>query len=297
MTSPRTPRPVDHCVLPVADLAQARARLEALGFTVAPDGQHPFGTENACIYFADGTFVEPLAIAQRETANEAVLQGNAFVARDAAFRFRRGEEGFSALVMGTQDAKGDHLHFVKCAMSGGKMLAFSRQFDMPGGGSDKASFHLAFAADLRAPDAHFFTCERVNVPNVDRGTLQRHENGVTGIREIVLSETNPTDFQYFLQELVNQRDVNAHSFGMDIAAANGKITVLNPAGMQAFFGVKASTHSRGLRCRAIVFGVSGIDHIRQRFEQADIAFREMNGRIVVPPAPGQGAIFAFEATR
>eukprot|EP01133_Synstelium_polycarpum_P029511 gene29511-36177_t len=47
-TTPRTPRPVDHLVLPVVELDTARQRLEALGFTVAPSAQHPFGTENAC---------------------------------------------------------------------------------------------------------------------------------------------------------------------------------------------------------------------------------------------------------
>ena len=55
-------KPLDHVVLPVADLGVARARLTALGFTVAPDGLHPFGTANCCVYLADGTFLEPLAV-------------------------------------------------------------------------------------------------------------------------------------------------------------------------------------------------------------------------------------------
>ena len=58
-------RRIDHCVLPVADLAGARDRLTRLGFTVAPEGRHPFGTHNACVYFADDTFLEPLAVGDR----------------------------------------------------------------------------------------------------------------------------------------------------------------------------------------------------------------------------------------
>ena len=51
------PRALDHLVLPTTSLAVARDRLTTLGFTVAPDGVHPFGTVNCCIYLADGTFL------------------------------------------------------------------------------------------------------------------------------------------------------------------------------------------------------------------------------------------------
>ncbi|MEO1399011.1 MAG: VOC family protein, partial [Pseudomonadota bacterium] len=40
------PRSIDHLVFPVADIGAARERYTQLGFTVAPDGKHPFGTEN-----------------------------------------------------------------------------------------------------------------------------------------------------------------------------------------------------------------------------------------------------------
>jgi Glyoxalase-like domain len=295
MVSPRQARPLDHCVLPVGDLETARSRLGALGFTVAPDGQHPFGTENCCVYFADNTFLEPLAIGQRETAEAAAINGNVFVARDAAFRFRRGPEGFSALVMGSNDADADHEGFAAHAMSAGNMLSFSRPFVLPDGTKDKATFKLAFAADLRAPDAFFFTCERVNVPKSDRSALQNHANGAVAIREVVMSEPNPTDFQYLLQEVANQRDVTAHSFGMEIEMANARLSVLNPDGMLAFFGVKASTHSRGLRLRAIVFAVSDLAASEKLLAANNVATERRGNRLLVHPAAGQGAIFAFEA--
>lgn len=117
IATPRTPRPVDHLVLPVVDLDTARQRLEALGFTVAPSAQHPFGTENACVFFSDNTYLEPLAIAQRETCETEARNGNVFVARDQAYRFRNGQDGFSALVMGTQDAGADHKEFVRSGIS------------------------------------------------------------------------------------------------------------------------------------------------------------------------------------
>ncbi len=294
-SSPREPRPVDHLVLPTADLDVARSRLEHLGFVVAPVGKHPFGTENVCVFLGDDSFLEFLAIGQRETCEAEARNGNVFVARDQAYRFRNGPEGFSALVMGTQNANADHDAFVQAGISAGAVLNFSRPFRTPDGGEDIAGFRLAFAADLRAPDAFFFTCERVNTPKVDRTTLQAHENGAVALREIVLSEVNPTDFQYPLQEVINQRDVNAHSFGMDLHAANTNLTVLTPQGLRSFFGIESPIAERGLRLQAFVLAVRDVAAVESLLSQNNIPFEKRGSRLIVHKAPGQGAAIAFEA--
>ena len=293
-SAPRKARPLDHLVLPTADLGVARTRLEALGFIVAPRGVHPFGTINECVYFADGTFLEPLAIGHRETAEEASLKGNMFTGRDAAYRFRRGQEGFSAIVMGSDDAKADLARFKQAGLSGGDLLDFGRDFVTPGGEAEQMNFRLAFAADLRSPDFFGFTCQRINVPKTDRSTLTAHDNSVKSIRSVILTEPNPTDFQYLFQELLNEREVDAHSFGMDISAANSKISVLTHDGYEMMFGVRLHGKERGLRARAIVFGVGDLALVNAKLQRAGISRRDILGRILVVPAPGQGALFAFE---
>jgi len=292
--SNRAPRRVDHVVLPTADLTVARHRLSALGFTVAPAAEHPFGTGNACVYFADDTYLEPLAVMQRETCEEAARAGNVFVRHDQAFRFRCGEEGFSALVMATEDAARDCRAFAEAGISAGSNLSFSRTYVTASDEQADARFELAFAADLRAPDVFFFTCQRINPLNVDRSVLQRHVNGVNGIRQVVLSERNPSDFQYLLQEVTNQREVTAHSFGIDLAAANADIAVLNPAGLKGFLGLEDHDEGRGLRLRAVVFATATLATLEQRLRQSGIGFERVGQRLVVPAAPGQGAVFAFE---
>ncbi len=288
-------RRVDHLVLPTAELTLARRRLSDLGFTVAPDAQHPFGTRNACVFFADGTYLEPLMVGERDKYEEAAKQGNVFVQRDLAYRFRRGDEGISALVMASDDAENDHRQFGDAGISAGDNLTFSRNYQKPDGGTAEASFELAFAADLRAPDVFFFTCQRLQALNVDRTRLETHANGVIGIRQIVMSETNPSDFQYLMQEIVQQREVNAHSFGLEIMSSNADIAVLNAAGLKGFFGLEGGTHARGLRLRVIVVATSSLQSLPDLLADAEIAFERIGERIVVPAAPGQGAAIAFDA--
>lgn len=297
MTSPRTPRPLDHLVLPVEDLDTARARHQALGFTVAADARHPFGTENACVFFADGTYLEPLAIAQREDCEAAARAGNVFVARDQAYRFRRGEPGFSAVVVGSKEAHADHARFIDLGMSGGEILSFSRPMKFPDGSEQTASFHLAFTGDLRAPDFFGFSVERVNLPAADRSALTAHANGVSGISEIILSEPNPTDFQYFLQELACNREVDANSFGMSIALDGATLTVFNAAGMETHLGVIDDSRERGVLGRAIVFEVANLQAMSALLVDNGVAARQVGSRLIVDPAPGQGAYYVFEESR
>ncbi len=285
---------VDHVVLPTGDLSVSRSRMVDLGFTVAPDALHPFGTKNACVFFSDGTYLEPLAVVQREACELAALAGNVFIKRDQAYRFRQGEEGFSALVMKTDDAAADRVRFESEGISAGPNLEFSRPFETPSGEQATASFALAFAADLRSPDVFFFNCQRINPPAVDRTALERHSNGVTAIGQIILSEHNPSDFQYLLQQIVDQREVNAHSFGIELASGNADIIALNHAGLKGYFGTQTDDNGRGLRLRAVVFKVAELARLEADYKKAGIDYSMIGARLVVQPELGQGAIFAFE---
>jgi catechol 2,3-dioxygenase-like lactoylglutathione lyase family enzyme len=57
----RMPFSIDHIVIAVADLDRAVADYEALGFTISPGGEHPRGSRNALVCFADGAYLEIIA--------------------------------------------------------------------------------------------------------------------------------------------------------------------------------------------------------------------------------------------
>lgn len=290
----RTPRPIDHLVLPVSDLGVARDRMTALGFTVAKDARHPFGTENCCVFLSDGSYLEPLGIANREECEEAARDGNTFAARDQAFRFRRGIEGFSGIAMATNDALDDNRRYAAAGLSGGSVLEFSRDMLLPDGTSATGSFRLAFAVDLRSPDFFFFASQRVRPLPSDRKALETHENGVVALAEVVLSEQNPTDFQYLVQEAADEREVEALSFGMSVETPRGRITILNDAGLEGFYGIPpVAGADRGLKGRAVMFKVASLTACQRALTERGVMLQRRDNRIVVPPAPGQGVHFVF----
>ncbi|MDD9909795.1 MAG: VOC family protein [Ahrensia sp.] len=296
MPSRQSPRAIDHLVLPVVELVDARERYGQLGFTVAPDAQHPFGTENCCIFLPDGTFLEPLAITHRETCETWSKKGNPFIRRDQAYRFRVGDEGFSHLVIKSDDASADHRYFKKSGISQGKKVRFSRRFEMPDGGAGEVAFKLAFAGDARSPDSGYFACEPTKTAKVDRSALLKHENGAVRLKEVIATEINPTDFQYFFQDFLSQRHMTADSFGMSFETANARLTVLTPEGARVFYGIEAETRQRGVRLEGFVIGVADFEHSQTLLDRNEVAHEKRGESLIVPPAKGQGATIIFEAS-
>lgn len=288
-----TPRAIDHLVLPVVDLESSRERLSRLGFTVAADALHPFGTENACVFFPDDTYLEPLAVGSREDCLEALRKCNVFVARDQAFRFRRGE-GLSAIVVKSDDAAADDERYRDEGQSAGPLLEFSRQFQFPDGRTAEGTFRLAFAADLRAPDFFAFACERVNPIPADRCALVVHANGAAGLGRIVLVEENPSDFQYLLEMVLDQRDVTAHSFGISFHTANASVDVLTPEGFVAHYGSSFALSERGLQGAAVAISTADLGVTEACLAANGVHYHKTGARLVVAPEKGQGVTFAFE---
>ncbi|MGO4351236.1 VOC family protein [Rhizobium sp. RAF36] len=286
--------PLDHLVLPVTHIDVARERLGRLGFTVAADGRHPFGTENACIFLADRTYLEPLGVANQAECDAAVAKGNSFVARDQAFRFRCGDDGFSAIVFGTDDADADKAAYDGAQLSGGDMVEFSRPIVMPDETQATGAFKLAFAADLRAPDVFFFACQRVNAFPADRKALETHANGVIGISEIALSAEDPQAFAEFLETASGGAEPREAALGLSFELPNGKLSIFSNEGMEAYFDAEPLGTDNGLRARAIVFSVGDLAVTAAHLAANGITHVSMSNRLLVKPAPGQGAIFAFE---
>ncbi len=270
-------RAIDHCVLPVANLATARERHAALGFTVAPDGIHPFGTANACVHFADGSFLEPLAIASRELADAAMAEGNVFVARDRAWRAKHGGDGFSALVLRTDDASADRRRFVRSGVSVGPMLEFARASADLSGNVSQARFLLAFLAPQDEDSSFVFTCERVSAAAIDRSALTTHANGVTGIAKVVVASTAPQEIADLMAGL----------------AKPDSVAVLDPAEAEGLCG--AAIPPATMRFVAIQLATASVAATESLLKERGIGYTVSDtGAVHVPPAPGQGAHLIFE---
>ncbi|WP_164749828.1 VOC family protein [Nitratireductor alexandrii] len=294
MSAPSSALSLDHLVLPTADLETASARLCALGFTVAPQGTHPFGTVNRCVYFSDGCFLEPLAIGDRDRCIAAIADGNVFVARDEAFRRARGQEGFSAIVFATADAEADHARYVSGGMSPGKPLFFTRPFLDADGKAGEASFRLAFATIAGLAEPFFFACQRIGVPAVDRTALEAHENGARGLAGAVVVADDTVSVRDAIARIAkvgNGTEPDAEAAALVLS--NAAIDVMRPDAYRRRFGAEPDCGRAGFAL--IRVAVDAIDVVRALLTSRGIANRLVGAGLFVPRAAGQGADILFEA--
>ncbi|AQS61932.1 hypothetical protein AGRHK599_LOCUS1058 [Rhizobium rhizogenes] len=288
------PYRVDHLVLPVERLDVAASRLANLGFTVAPTALHPFGTHNACVFFSDGTYLEPLAIADPAKYNASIGGGDVFTGRDHAFRKHAGGEGVSALVAATEDALGDHDRFVASGLTAGNVFEFSRPVKMPDGSQSEAAFRLAFAASGSAADFFLFSCQRLQALPGDRSALERHANGVSGLSEIVLFVGDDPNAARLIETVFGCGGKISPDGDVVFATGNACIRLTEKPVFNGYALNVAGQGDAGLRGAGIVLSVGDLAVTAAALAANGVFCMETGGRLVVPAAPGQGVAFAFE---
>lgn len=285
---------IDHLVLPVGDLDIARARLDALGFTVAPDARHPFGTKNACVFFQNRTYLEPLAVADVAEVRQNAANGLDFLSRFVTYRERNGADGFSKLALTTPDAASDLERFRDAGLQSREVFSFERKAANADGSHNTIGVRLAFAIDERAPDTTFFACQHINTEIFWQPERTTHANSAIGIGDVVLCAQNPAELETLLRCLTNGGNVAATTDGLHVELPKGAISVLNPEAYRAAFNLDAPAPREGARLGAFVVDVAGRQAVSALLTHAGIGFEEISNRLIVPPAPGQGAVIAFQ---
>ncbi len=281
------PRAIDHLVLPVTTLTLARATLTALGFTVAPDAQHPFGTGNCCVLFQNRTYLEPITILDRAGADMAAAEGNFFVRRLRRYTERRGE-GFAMLALKSIDAEADRTEFQNAHFGDGPVLRFARPANSLDGATREIGVAVAFAHSEAAPDATFLSCQHLMPDALFTAELMRHANGALGVSAVVAVAENPADFHILLSTITGTRELRTTSLGIEAVIEGQSVSILTPAGFHARYGQDAPQPREGLLLAAFDIAVSDLRSVEPVANAARIG-----QRLVVPAQPGLGAVLAF----
>ncbi|TMJ01163.1 MAG: VOC family protein [Alphaproteobacteria bacterium] len=282
------PRGLDHIVHAVHDLDAAGEAYTRLGFTVGARNRHPWGTHNRIVQFP-GVFIELLSIGEMEripAARPRTLSFGAFT-RD----FLAKGEGLSMLVLEGKGAAADAAAFRAAGIGDFDVFDFAREAKRPDGSTVKVAFSLAFAADAKAPDAGFFTCQQHYPENFWNPAFQSHANDVTGIAGVVLVAENPADHHVFLKAFAGVSDLKSTSSGITIETPRGEIQVMDPAAFALHYAVEPPDVARGMRLAAIRFAAGDIEVARAALGANASARMD---KLIVAPQAAHGATLVFE---
>ncbi len=285
-----TANSLDHLVLPVSSLEIARKRLSALGFSVAADGHHPFGSANACVFFHDDSYFEPLAVGNAEVYTREADAGNRFLQRDRLYRTRNGDDGFSLIAFTSADAAKDKAAFEHLGFDCGRMVSFRRKVEKADGSSGEIAVNLFITVAEHAPDLALFSCQWLTPKGFDR-RLMAHANSALGIGRIVLSGEVSDETMKYLHGVTGQDRVKRNDRGTSLVLPNVTVSLLNRYGFLKEYGLQVE--DRGLRARVVDIIVADLNAVRMVFFASGIVSEEIGKKLVVHPAKGQGYTLAF----
>src|SRR5258705_8962407 len=271
-------RRIHHLVICARDLAQAALDWRTLGFNLTPAGVLPFGVSNHLALLGNN-YLELLAVTDPAAVPPAASGRFSFAAHNRDFLATA--EGMSLLAMHSADAHADAARFKANHIGAYAPLDFGRDAVLPGGGTARVEFSLAFASDPAMPGIAFFTCQERHPPELFwKGEYQRHPNGALRVIELVMSAPEPVEHRGFLERFTESAAELAPG-RLTVGESGNRITVLGPAKMaRRLPGLACNTSPRFCAARV---AVADLDETRRGFKKNGADFENTGHPLLRPP--------------
>ncbi len=278
------PRPIDHLVLAVPDLAAAAETYRALGFAVGTRNRHPWGTENHVVQL-DGAFLEIIGLADDYVAPAPQHAAARFAADVEAAVVRGG--GLVLVALRSEDAAAEARRLSAAGLGSGRMLHFGRTAETIEGERRELSFTLAFADRPALPGAGFFFCQHGRPEHFWNAAAQVHANGARSLGSVTLSLDRPSTLAAEIALLCGSV-VEGAGDRISIPTGGGEIHLRVPADLAVAVDGRFAAFS---------VTVASLDAVRRLLDQARVPYRDRTGSILVSAERAFGVEIAFEAGR
>ena len=227
---------INHLVLAGHDLEATRSHYANLGFTVTPRGQHPFGTGNSLVQLR-GTYLELLAITAPQDVPEHHAGHFSFAAFNRDYLARH--EGFSMLVLDTEDARADIAAWRTAGLQTYEPFDFSRTAKMADGQEIMVSFSLAFVSHPAAPWLGLFACQHHAPHYFEQPRYLQHGNGATKVEDVWIVGETATNLAGFMHTVTGAKAISGDPSATTLQTRTGAIVLARPAAFESAFGVPA----------------------------------------------------------
>ncbi|SET99185.1 VOC family protein [Paracoccus homiensis] len=287
---------IDHPLVCVRNLAEARETYLKLGFLIKPPGMHPWGTSTALVIFRN-QLLELVGI-----GDESLLDG--YPAGD--FRFGRHvqhwleeREGVPLSALNSSDAAADEAVIVARGGHCEGTIEFGRDVVRDDGMADRTATTLKIFTRPGLPRLSMFACQQHRRDLIEFPQWMDHPNGAHGFvsATILARRQDQPAVQDWLATLHGPGSVTSTAWGFDVATAKGHWRVLDREAARAVLGLlpddlapdgAPSVISLDVACQAL-------DRVRPFVETGGFAAREIGGALVLTePSKLGGILLTFQ---
>lgn len=275
---------LDHIVALSADLDGAAAQYSRLGFTVAPQMHHPFGTANRMVIF-ERNFLELVGIAR---PNE--LSGPGQLVADCLATNGPGAYG---VALRSEDIAADRERLATRGLRPGAVGGGRRPVTLPGGTEGEARFSTVLIPSPPPLARLFVFLAQQHVPEVIWiPAWQRHANGARRLQRVTIAVPEPRHLVPFLTALFGGGSLSVEGDALTAMTPLGTLEVI--AGAEAARRYEGTTTPEGGSICAAAIEVADLAATRRRIETAGIAtFSDGAGQFLVRGADAAGLVLEF----
>jgi hypothetical protein len=211
-------RKIDHPVVAVTDLEQARVAYERLGFTVPPRGSHiQWGTGNLCIMFADD-YLEM----------RGIIDASRF-SMHLDTHLEKFGEGLMGVAFGTEDVKASYDEAKANDIETGELRQLTRNFEHPEGWTQPSFELFAPAADDIEGLMHVVVIQHLTPELIRRPDYLVHANGCLGVNSMAGTINNIESCAQKMRRLLGNDAVSVDARGVELQVPSGQTIKLRLA--------------------------------------------------------------------
>lgn len=252
-------RSIDHPVVAVTDLEQARDAYERLGFTVPPRGSHiEWGTGNLCIMFNDD-YLEM----------RGIIDPSRFTMHLDSHLAKHGE-GLMGVAFGTDDVKASYSDAMSNGIDAGDLRQLTRNFEHPEGWTQPSFELFAPAADDIEGLMHVVVIQHLTPELTRRPEFLEHANGCLGVNSMSGTINDIASCAQKMRRLLGDDAVAVDDSGVSLCVPSGQRISLRLADMAP--GLNAMTlRVRKLQQTAEYFANNGVQTSRSAGGEIQVA--------------------------
>ncbi len=274
---------IDHVIVGVRALEEARERYARLGFALTPRGSHiGWGTANYCIMFRDD-YIELLGIAD---ASQFTNNLDKFLAK---------REGLMALAFASRDAAlaAEHLRARGVAAEGPSAL--ERRLELPEG-TVLPRFRLVRFPEAAAPGLAAFVCQHLTPELVRRPAWLAHPNGASRIISLTVVVEHPAALAEAYEKLLGHGAVTPTDRLITVRVGRHAILFVDPDELTVLHPkAEALAGTEAPYLAAMTVGVASPEATAGLLAAHAVPHeREADGALVVPPSAAAGLWLIFE---
>ncbi len=276
---------IDHPLILVRNLDDAIARFASIGFTMAPQSRHPWGT-STCIAIMERSLIELVSIYDEEKLDllpAGDFRFGRFVQQHLAER-----EGISLTALNSDDAEGDATAVILRGVACQGTIAFGRDVIRHDGVPDRTSTTLKILASDDLPRLSHFICQQHRPDLIYVPKWSQHANGAQHYSQVTIlaEEADQPRVRSRLAQLYGSSAIFDLDDGFGARTGRGSYVVTDRRGIEARYGTLPPDLAAGTEpCYvAIHIKVDDIARAKAVLSANGINHRALDGEIRLPDA-------------